>query len=266
MQYPIGKVAKAFGLTKETLRYYERSGVMPSRREENGYRFYEKRQLQNMAVIRRMQNIGFSLKEISALMTDYSGERLFDKLEESIRVKEEELRSQTALLEKLREDTAFLRERGNYDRPFLVELPVRYAFYFDNVEMLVNDKGIREDIIRWYGRMYPALGLETLRWEDISLQTPRRIGLTVDVEGAWASGFPVTENIVELPACRAVEMVTVYRQEPEFFLDLEPKFQEFAEREGLRYQRDLHLIPNFSYTESDGRMLHIVRIHAPVEE
>ena len=104
MQYPIGKVAKAFGLTKETLRYYERSGVMPSRREENGYRFYEKRQLQNMAVIRRMQNIGFSLKEISALMTDYSGERLFDKLEESIRVKEEELRYQTALLEKLREE------------------------------------------------------------------------------------------------------------------------------------------------------------------
>ena len=36
MQYPIGKVAKAFGLTKETLRYYERSGVMPSGRLLNG--------------------------------------------------------------------------------------------------------------------------------------------------------------------------------------------------------------------------------------
>lgn len=266
MQYPIGKVAKAFGLTKETLRYYERSGVMPSYRGENGYRFYEKKQLQNMAVIRRMQNIGFSLKEISALMTDYSGERLFAKLESSIQIKEEELRYQMALLKRLREDTAFLRKQENYDRPYLTQLPVRYAFYFDNVEMLVNDKGIREDIIRWYARMYPALGLETLRWEDISRQTPRRIGLTVDIEGALASGFPLTDNIVELPACRAVEMVTVYRQEPDFFLRMAPRFQEFAGREGVRYQKEFHLIPNFSYTESDGQMLHIVRIHAPVEE
>lgn len=266
MRYPIGKMAKAFGLTKEALRYYERAGVLIPSRDENGYRYYEKSQIQNMAVIRRMQNIGFSLKEIADLMTSYSEKRLFEKLEESIRKKEKELEYQMALLERLKADTAFFQNGENYDRPFLVELPMRYVFYFDSVEMLVNDRGIRDDIIRWYDRMYPALGLETMRWEDISLDTPRRIGLIITVDDAKASGFPVTKNIETLSPCRAVQLVTTFHQESSFFLDMAPVFEAFAREKGLRYQKEFHLLPNFSYAEPEGRFRHIIRIQAPLEE
>ena len=52
MRFSIGKVAKTFGFTKEALRYYDRTGVLPSFRDESGYRYYEDSQLQYMATVK----------------------------------------------------------------------------------------------------------------------------------------------------------------------------------------------------------------------
>jgi DNA-binding transcriptional MerR regulator len=37
----IGEIAKRFGISKRTLRYWEEMGVLSSKRLENGYRFYD---------------------------------------------------------------------------------------------------------------------------------------------------------------------------------------------------------------------------------
>jgi len=65
----IGKLAKEVGLGVETLRYYERRGlVAPRKRTASGYRLYDPEALRRLRFIRRAQALGFSLDEIAELL------------------------------------------------------------------------------------------------------------------------------------------------------------------------------------------------------
>jgi MerR family mercuric resistance operon transcriptional regulator len=65
----IGNVAKQTGVGVETIRFYERQGLIdkPPRRA-SGYRQYSKEVVDQICFIRRAKNLGFSLKEIHELL------------------------------------------------------------------------------------------------------------------------------------------------------------------------------------------------------
>jgi MerR family transcriptional regulator, copper efflux regulator len=65
----IGTLAKQVGLSVETLRFYEREGLLDkAARNESGYRAYEPDASQRLQFIRRAQNLGFTLAEIRELI------------------------------------------------------------------------------------------------------------------------------------------------------------------------------------------------------
>ncbi len=65
----IGKLAKATGVGVETLRFYERRGLLPEPpRTRAGYRLYPCDAVQWVRFIRRGKALGFSLAEISELL------------------------------------------------------------------------------------------------------------------------------------------------------------------------------------------------------
>jgi DNA-binding transcriptional MerR regulator len=63
----IGELAKAAGVSADTLRYYERKKVLSSRRSSNGYREYPADALERVRMIRQALAIGFSLDELSTI-------------------------------------------------------------------------------------------------------------------------------------------------------------------------------------------------------
>lgn len=66
----IGALARKVGVATETLRYYERLGLLePNRRTVSNYRLYDANALQRLRFIRRAQILGFSLTEISELLS-----------------------------------------------------------------------------------------------------------------------------------------------------------------------------------------------------
>ena len=65
----IGKLAKQVDLSVETLRYYERLGLIaPQQRSEAGYRLYRPDAVRRLRFIRRAQALGFSLGEVAELL------------------------------------------------------------------------------------------------------------------------------------------------------------------------------------------------------
>ena len=64
-----GQVAKQAGVNIETIRFYERKGLLkePPRRE-SGYRQYTSRAIMRIRFIKRAQELGFSLREIHELL------------------------------------------------------------------------------------------------------------------------------------------------------------------------------------------------------
>ena len=64
----VGELAKAAGVSTDTLRHYERKGVLPRpHRSRNGYREYPEEALVRVAMIRQALAVGFTLDELSAV-------------------------------------------------------------------------------------------------------------------------------------------------------------------------------------------------------
>lgn len=65
----IGELAKRSGLSVETLRYYERRGLIPPpERLASGYRSFPEQTLDRLVFIKRSKELGFSLDEIAELL------------------------------------------------------------------------------------------------------------------------------------------------------------------------------------------------------
>jgi DNA-binding transcriptional MerR regulator len=66
----IGQVAKKTGLTVDTIRFYEKSGLLTCpARTEGGYRLYREQEVADLEFIQQAQQLGFSLNEIRELFS-----------------------------------------------------------------------------------------------------------------------------------------------------------------------------------------------------
>ncbi|CAM3594419.1 Hg(II)-responsive transcriptional regulator [Brevibacillus invocatus] len=69
MHYRVGEIAEKCNVNKETIRYYERLGLIPEPdRTEKGYRMYSQQTVDRLNFIKRMQELGFTLHEIDKLL------------------------------------------------------------------------------------------------------------------------------------------------------------------------------------------------------
>lgn len=64
----IGEVARALGMSADTLRYYEKIGLLPPAAKRGGMRYYDAAALSRLRFIRRAQTFKFSLAEIQTLL------------------------------------------------------------------------------------------------------------------------------------------------------------------------------------------------------
>src|SRR5215472_16799303 len=70
MPMTIGQVAKLSGVGVETIRFYEREGLLNKpKRKESGYRLFETEVVSRIKFIKRAKQLGFSLKEIRELLS-----------------------------------------------------------------------------------------------------------------------------------------------------------------------------------------------------
>jgi DNA-binding transcriptional MerR regulator len=65
----VSEVAEAAGVNKETLRYYERRGLLgPPDRSPGGHRLYDAQAVSTLRVIKAAQRLGFTLDEVAELL------------------------------------------------------------------------------------------------------------------------------------------------------------------------------------------------------
>jgi MerR family transcriptional regulator, copper efflux regulator len=65
----IGSLARRGGVSVDTVRFYERNGLLPrAQRSASGYRQYDADAVDRLRFIRRAKSLGFSLEEIAQLL------------------------------------------------------------------------------------------------------------------------------------------------------------------------------------------------------
>lgn len=71
----IGGLSKRTGVNIETIRYYERIGVLPGApRTSGGHRLYDEDHLKRLTFVRRSRELGFPLEEVRGLLRMVDGD------------------------------------------------------------------------------------------------------------------------------------------------------------------------------------------------
>jgi MerR family copper efflux transcriptional regulator len=108
MELGIGKLAQLAGVRIDTVRYYERNGLLaPRGRLASGYRRYGDLELARLRFIRRAQKLGFSLKEIEALL-NLSAKRNVEQIKRTAVAKLADVDAKIADLQRVRDGLAHL--------------------------------------------------------------------------------------------------------------------------------------------------------------
>ena len=116
--FTIGQLAGKAQVNIETVRYYERRGLMPDPpRRESGYRQYSQNDIARLQFIKRAKELGFSLKEVSELLSlrvdpHTTSGAVKRKAEEKITDIEEKIKDLQRMKEALTELTAVCKGQG----------------------------------------------------------------------------------------------------------------------------------------------------------
>ena len=123
----IGEFAQLADSNLRTIRYYEELGLLtPASRSSGGFRYYRRGQLDRMVAIKRLQDLGLSLKDIAETVIgdgESSGSerlaRVRAALAQQIALTESRMQTMKKDLEELRESHRRLVETcENCDQPF----------------------------------------------------------------------------------------------------------------------------------------------------
>jgi len=100
----IGKLARRAGVGVETIRFYERKGLLPEPpRTRSGYRAYPEETVRRLRFIRRAKELGFTLREIRELLALRAGpEATCDAVRERARAKIADIEARIRTLEAMR--------------------------------------------------------------------------------------------------------------------------------------------------------------------
>jgi MerR family copper efflux transcriptional regulator len=98
----IGTLARRTGVRIDTVRYYEKNGLLaPRSRLASGYRRYGELEVARLRFIRRAQALGFSLKEVRELLS-LSARKDVARVKKNAQAKLADVEERIATLEKVR--------------------------------------------------------------------------------------------------------------------------------------------------------------------
>lgn len=84
--YKISEISKLYGIGVDSLRYYERLGVLRPRRDVNGYRLYSLKDIYKLNIISDLRELDFSMKQIKEYLDHQDIDHTLELLQGELRV------------------------------------------------------------------------------------------------------------------------------------------------------------------------------------
>lgn len=168
----ISEFAKLNGITTETLRYYDRIGLLkPAGISENGWRYYSIRQYEQIRTIIELREVGMSLEEIQDYFDDRNLQKSIDMLTEAERRMESEVHRKQKICDSMRRKVEFLKSLDSLPdmkTVFEEDFPERYMITFQ------KKSGSREEHAMEFTKLTGKLN------SDIPILASDRVGVYAD--------------------------------------------------------------------------------------
>lgn len=117
-EYQIKDLMELYGITRDTIKYYETHGLIESRRKENGYRVFDEINVRKLKKILAFRDLGLTVEEV---LQHCNSESITERTELMTKVRhrvEDELREINRKLNKIRELERSVSENFRYSDGF----------------------------------------------------------------------------------------------------------------------------------------------------
>lgn len=154
-RYMIGDVANLMGLSRDTLRYYEKRGILSSEKGDNGYRYYTDLEITRLLSILYQRKMDLGLDDITTFWTnDTRIDQLSSLLDNRLEEEQQEIRRHQQTIARLhlsKNDCENIRHHLN--EMVLSNLPAAY--------IIVPHVSFQNGIETWfkYAKKYPGLDM-----------------------------------------------------------------------------------------------------------
>ncbi len=125
--YKISEISKLYGIGADSLRYYERAGIIAPKRGENGYRLYSLKDIYKLSILRDLMALDFSVAQVKEYLDGQNVGKTLALLRRESGILSERLRELALKRELIEERIAVLSEARKISAggPALKQLPVR---------------------------------------------------------------------------------------------------------------------------------------------
>ncbi len=265
-KYLIGDVANLMGLSRDTLRYYEKRGILTSEKGENGYRYYTDQDISKMVGVLYQRKMDIGLSDMEQLWTC---DGTLDKLNEitNVRLEEERL-----ALRKHEQTIARLQVTQRDCENFLHHLNQSTLQNFPDAYVIVPHSDMKESVELWfrYAKEYDGLDMmymfDEYSWErrgETLCTEFRNSQLILHRNLKDMVDYPIPEHTT--PVTNPALCVSAYyiseNRTPS--ADAIRPMIEWAEKQGLMVSRQLYSTFAFQGTQS-GQKVYYQQIYLPV--
>ena len=170
--FSIGEAAKAAHTTNETLRHYDRIGlVKPSQKDEwTNYRYYTEQDIVRLNTVRALQLMDLSLQEIKTVLEYDDLEKIIDFLAQAEKKADEKmvaLQYSKSKIQLAKADyESKLQRQQKFNSSFVKDYPERVILLSDTLEVPTLDN-LWNYLSHFYDKVTPALK-EQFSFEDLA--------------------------------------------------------------------------------------------------
>lgn len=170
--FSVGEAAKAAQTTSETLRHYDRIGlVKPSKKDKwTNYRYYTEQDIVRLNTVRALQLMDLSLQEIKKVLEYDDLEKIVEFLEQTERKADEKIAALQYSKSKIQLAKAGyekkLQEHQESSSTFLKDYPERVILLSDTLEVPTLDN-LWNYLSHFYDKVTPALK-DQFSFEDLA--------------------------------------------------------------------------------------------------
>lgn len=145
MKYTIGEFASILGVTVDTLRLYEKHGIIqPSKNQENNYRYFTDLDARDLLMSRWYRSMEIPLQDTALLSSEASLDYIMEKINESQNNLEAEMKRIQLLLSKVKKINKELRDiKPSLNQCKVKQLPGIYRIKQTDQNALLKESHLR---------------------------------------------------------------------------------------------------------------------------
>ena len=266
MKYQIGKIAALLGVTTETLRHYEKLGILiPEERTDSKFHQYDPTSVSRLLAMRRLRNAGFSLSQIAKSMNQSTLEEYENSFLSRSRQLQQEISRSQLLLQRMEEHLAFIREAKSGSLCFKVEQsPAFFCFDYREGDEFTVAPEHQEQFVRWSEEMFFASSYSPFPLCALEGQSPSiAMGLAMECRYGEALGLPLKEPVYLRPAQLCLSCILERQLQGDVMHQGLKRILCYAQAHNLRFLGDGIFVGELSFHQ-DGRLRPFGKLYLPV--